>query len=211
MLPLLLNLASRRVVVVGGGPVGRRRTEILLSAGASVRLICREPRPADLSAPRLEWFVAEYDAAWLDGAILVLAAGPPELNEQIVRDARARGLLVNSASDPESSDFQLPATARRGPLCLAVSTGGVSPHLARKLCDRLAGDLDPRLETWLDLLGEMREAARRQIADATTRGQLLASLADWHWLDRLNMESVEAVRAAMHARLREALRPPGRV
>jgi precorrin-2 dehydrogenase/sirohydrochlorin ferrochelatase len=204
MFPLILDLTDHLAVVIGGGPVGRRKASAVLAAGGRVRLVCREPRPPELSDPLLDWRTDAYSPEHLDGAALVFAAGPPELNARVVADARVRGVWVNAASEPEQGDFLLPAVVRRGDLLLAVSTGGAAPLLAQAIRDRLEAEFDEAFAAWVGLLAELRPLAAERVVDVERRRELLTSLCQWEWLDRLRREGADAVREALRAEVEAA-------
>jgi len=195
--PLFLRLDGRLAVVVGGGTVGRRKARGLLDAGGRVRLVCREPRPAEETSPNLEWLCESYRAEHLDGAELVFAAATPDVNRRVVEDARARGVWVCSATEPEDGDFQTASTIRRGDLTVALGTGGAAPALTRALRRRMEAMLDEQLSEWLTLLAELRPIILARISDPERRRQLWERLCDESWLDRLRSEGGERVRAAM--------------
>jgi precorrin-2 dehydrogenase/sirohydrochlorin ferrochelatase len=199
MLPILLDLTDRLVVVIGGGPVGRRKASAVLAAGGRVRLVCLEPRPADIDAPRLEWRTEAYTPEHLSGAALVFAAGPAELNVQVVADARARGTWVNAATAPATGDFFLPATVRRGDFVLAISSGGAAPALTQIVRERLEAEFDDAFGAWVSLLAELRRRVLERIAAPEQRQAVLTTLCQWQWLERLRQEDVTSVRAAMYA------------
>jgi precorrin-2 dehydrogenase/sirohydrochlorin ferrochelatase len=201
MLPLFLNLTDRLAVVIGGGAVGRRKASAVLAAGGQVRLVCLEPRPTELSNPRLDWRTESYTTAHLEGAALVFAAGPPDLNARIVSDARARGVWVNAASEPARGDFFLPATVRRGEFVIAVSSGGAAPILTQSVREYLEEAFDEAFGVWVQLLGEMRSLLRERIADAEQRRKVLTRLCQWEWLERLRREDSNEIRAAMLAEI----------
>src|SRR5437899_1538396 len=140
MLPLFLQLTGRQGVVIGGGSVGRRKAKALCEAGARVRLVCLEGRSKEFSSPHVEWITAPYHCDHLTDADLVFAAATPEVNRQVVADAKARGIWVNSASDPECGDFSLPSVVRQGDFVLAIGTGGAAPALAREVRRKLEGE-----------------------------------------------------------------------
>jgi precorrin-2 dehydrogenase/sirohydrochlorin ferrochelatase len=199
MLPLFLDVADRLAVVIGGGSVGRRKASAVVAAGGRVRLVCLEPRPVEMSDPRLEWRAETYTPEHLEGATLVFAAGPAELNARVIADAHARGMWVNAASEPASGDFFLPATVRRGDFVLAISSGGAAPALTQIVRERLESEFDETFSVWVSLLAEMRPRILGRIADGEHRRNALTTLCQWQWLQRLRNEDVQSVREAMHA------------
>jgi precorrin-2 dehydrogenase/sirohydrochlorin ferrochelatase len=200
MFPILLNLAGKRVVVVGGGAVGLRKLAALLEAGAAVRLI--DPRTPPALPPEVEHVAEAYRVEHLEGASLAFACATPEVNAQVVADSRERGIWVNAASAPEECDFALPAVVRRGQLTLTVSTGGASPALARRIRERWEAEFDAAFAEWVRVLAEVRREVLAKVADEGRRRELLDGFADWSWLARLRAEGADAVLAAM----REAIR-----
>ncbi len=207
MFPLFLNLTDRLVLVVGGGPVGRRKADAALAAGGRVRLVCLEPRPADQTHPALDWRTTDYAADHLDGAALAFAAGPPDVNVRVVADARTRGVWVNSASDPGGGDFFLPAVVRRGEVVLAVGTGGAAPALARNP-SAARRTIRRRFRTLDGVAGRDAPLGDGKCARRRTPAVAVRAPARWEWLDRLRREGADAVRAALLRELREACGEP---
>ncbi|HJZ55475.1 MAG TPA: bifunctional precorrin-2 dehydrogenase/sirohydrochlorin ferrochelatase [Gemmataceae bacterium] len=213
MFPVMLDLAGRQVVVVGYGPVGRRKAAAALAAGAAVRVVDPLFASPDLASPDRQGgefschFLPEhYRPDHLDGASLVFACATPEVNARVVTDAKGRGVWVNSASDPGAGNFFLPAVAQTGGLTIAVSTGGASPGLARRIREKLEVQFDAAFAEWVKLLDEIRAEVLASVADPDRRRELLDDFADWPWLERLRAEGIEAVRTAMRAEIR-ARRP----
>jgi precorrin-2 dehydrogenase/sirohydrochlorin ferrochelatase len=203
MLPLFLDLTDHLSVVVGGGPVARRKASAVLAAGGCVRLICLEPRPTEMTDPRLDWRTGAYTPNHLDGASLVFAAASPEVNARVIADAQAHGVWVNAASDPEQGDFFLPATVRRGAFVLAISSGGAAPALTQAVRARLETEFDEAFGLWVSLLAELRPLVMERVANAERRRSLLTKFCQWDWLERLRHEDVDVVRSAMRAEIEE--------
>src|SRR5205814_9843079 len=109
--------------------------------------------------------VTKYRRHVLKGAFLVIAATPDRaLNERIFRDAEKRAMLCNVADVPELCNFILPAVHREGPIAVAVSTGGASPALAKKLREKIAAVVRPEH-------GELAEELRAMRPDVKARFQ----------------------------------------
>lgn len=194
--PVSLALTGRRVVVVGGGAVGRRKALAARAAGAVVRVVAPEPRPADVPAD-VEWVAEPYRAGHLDDQTLVFAAAPTAVNASVVADATARQLWVCDSADPARGSFTTPAVGAVGPVTVAVDTGGAAPALARRLRDRIVDRLDPAIAAWAELLAEVRGTVLERVADPAVRRTLLTGFADWAWLERVQRDGAAATRDAM--------------
>lgn len=200
MYPVVLQLAGRPVLVVGGGRVARGKLDGLLEAGAAVTVVAPEPDPAieELAAEgRVALERRPYRRGEAAGYRLVLTAtGDPAVDQAVFDDAEAAGVWVNSADDPARCSFTLPARLRRGDLLVAVATGGRSPALASWLRDELAAVVGPEHEVLLELLAE--ERARRQAAGLPTEHP--------GWKTALRSGMLEFVRGGDVAGARELLR-----
>jgi precorrin-2 dehydrogenase len=170
MLPIILDLARYRVLLIGESAAAARRLASLDKAGArdiglfapkpgaalasaaGSRLVRRLPERSEIAAARLV-FLADRAAPYVTG---------------IAATARAAGALLHIEDDPAASDFSLPAVLRRGDLAIAVSTGGASPALAVGLRDRLAEIIGPDWESRTKEIAALRREWRSDGADGET-------------------------------------------
>jgi siroheme synthase-like protein len=162
--PVLLDLAGRRCVMIGGGLVAERRVDGLVTAGAHISVI--SPRVtralAALAAEgRIDHEPRAYREGDLAGADLAfVATDAGEVNAAVAREARERGLWINAADDPARCTFILPALVRRGDLTVAVATGGSSPALARAIREELETYLTDDYATLASIAAEARRELR---------------------------------------------------
>ncbi|PEC98465.1 precorrin-2 dehydrogenase [Bacillus thuringiensis] len=159
MYPLTVRVNEKRVVVIGGGKVAGFKIIPLLKQGADIVVISPE-LDANLvklvEEKKIRWYQREYEKSDIKSAFLVVAASSDSiLNEQVAEDA-AENQLVNVITNPESGNVHFPATIHRGLLNIAVSTGGASPKLAKKIRDEIANKYDETYESYLDFLYEVR-------------------------------------------------------
>ena len=159
-----IDLDGRRCLVVGGGTVGLEKAKGLLECGAIVTVVSPEIEP-ELQLLPVRWRRKQYDSGDLDGNFLVVAATPDRpVNRRVFEDAEARSLLCNVVDDAELCSFILPAVYRRDPIALAVSTGGASPALAKRLRDELGEQIDERHVELAYRLRELRPWVRAHFA-----------------------------------------------
>jgi precorrin-2 dehydrogenase/sirohydrochlorin ferrochelatase len=136
--------------------VAARKVGKLLQAGAEVVVVSPEVRP-ELAALGVEIQSRPYEYGDLEGAKLAFTATDSrEVNAAVAVEAKERGIPINVADRPAEGNFAVPSTLRRGALQVAVSTGGASPTLARRIRRELEEGFGPE---WAGLVEEF-EAAR---------------------------------------------------
>ncbi|MED1596538.1 MULTISPECIES: NAD(P)-binding protein [Bacillus] len=159
MYPLTVRIRNKRVVVIGGGRVASFKIAPLLKEGANIVVVSRgldKSLMKLVESKKIHWFQKDYEKSDLEDAFLVVAATSDAiLNEHIAQDA-SLNQLVNVITNPESGNVHFPATMHRGKLNVAVSTGGASPKLAKKIRDDIAMKYDETYEDYLDFLYEVR-------------------------------------------------------
>lgn len=159
MYPLTVRVDKKRVVVIGGGKVAGFKIIPLLKQGADIVVVSPELDATLVKLveeKKIRWYQREYEKSDIKGAFLVVAASSDSiLNEQVAEDA-TENQLVNVITNPESGNVHFPAAIHRGLLNIAVSTGGASPKLAKKIRDDIANKYDETYELYLDFLSEVR-------------------------------------------------------
>ena len=158
--PVYLDIAGKSCLVVGGGRVGTRKALGLARANARVTVVSPEfSRRLETDCPeniRLER--RGFDPVDLDGVSLVFAATDSmALNARIRDAARQAGILCNAADGADKGDFILPSVVNQGDLTLAISTGGASPALAKRLRRELESRFGPEYGTMLTLMANLRQ------------------------------------------------------
>ena len=134
-----------------------RKVGKLLRAGAEVVVVSPEVRP-ELAGMDVEILHRLYEYGDLEGAKLAFAATDSrEVNALVAQEAKERGVPINVADRPAEGDFTVPSTLRRGGLQVAVSTGGASPILARRIRSELEQAFAPE---WARVVKEFDTARR---------------------------------------------------
>jgi uroporphyrin-III C-methyltransferase / precorrin-2 dehydrogenase / sirohydrochlorin ferrochelatase len=172
-LPLFLQLRSQPAVIVGGGRVAVRKVDLLLRSGSHVTVIApelREELHKLAESGELRHIPARFEAAHLDGAVIVIAAtNDHDVNAAVSAASRARRIPVNVVDDPALSTFIFPAIVDRSPIIVAVSSGGDSPVLARRVREQIEAILPEKLGALARFMGERRKAVQRALGIAARR------------------------------------------
>ncbi len=179
--PVFLALQGKSCLVVGGGDVASRKVVSLLECGAAVRVVSPTLSPelvALANAGQISAFCRPFETDdTADASLVIAATNQLAVNRLVALHCRQEKIPVNVVDAPELCDFLVPATIRRGPLTIAVSTGGTLPAMARKIRRKLEEDFDENYGLLLAALGSARSRVLAEIADPGRRKRVFSVLA----------------------------------
>ena len=180
--PVFFDLAGQKVLIVGGGEVALRKVSLLERTGALITVVAPQMTPELMqraAAGILTLAIREFAPGDLDGARLVIVATSRRaVNRWIAKLSESRNVPVNVVDDREASRFIVPAIIDRDPVLVAVSTGGTSPVLARRLRERLEALLPRRIGELASWLKALRRAARHKLRDTDERRRFFEEVVD---------------------------------
>ncbi len=136
-----LNLRGNLVIVVGGGNEGLKKVNTLLTQDCNILLISDSTnrqiqnyvKQKKLSFKQMRLVNANFLKKYRPFMVLA-TTDDKELNRKIVEQAKSMRCYAYAADDPEFSDFAFGSVINiDDTVQIAVSTGGRSPAMARKL------------------------------------------------------------------------------
>jgi precorrin-2 dehydrogenase/sirohydrochlorin ferrochelatase len=203
--PVYLNLADKKVLVVGGGEVAERKIESLLGTRAIIDVVSPVVTSRILllaTEKRIQLHRRTYETDdCKDSAFVFSATDDGAVSQAVFRDAHAAGALVNTADEPSLCDFIMPAVVRRGDVAIAISTGGTSPGLAARLRQKIARLIGPEYGQLAQLLARSRAQILERVPDQADRKALQYRILDSDIMKYLKQDDI----AGAERRLREIL------
>ncbi|MBT6734444.1 MAG: uroporphyrinogen-III C-methyltransferase [Gammaproteobacteria bacterium] len=199
--PFFMELSKQSVLLIGGGEVAERKLDLLLKANASVTIVSPE-----FTSYIEELFVNKninpikdyYNIKYLTSssfAFVIAATNDESLNEQVAKDANDNKILVNVVDKPKICDFIFPSILERGPITVAVSTGGSSPVLARMLRTKLETMIPGAYGRLAKIVSENRIPVRKKLVNSKSNGIFWEQMLNGKFLELvLSGQDEEAVK-----------------
>ncbi|MBL0349195.1 MAG: bifunctional precorrin-2 dehydrogenase/sirohydrochlorin ferrochelatase [Elusimicrobia bacterium] len=195
--PAFLDLSGKECLVVGGGAVALQKTRDLTAARARVTVVATRfrgefRRMAGLRRLERAFRPGDIPAGLRRPWLVVAATDDEALHARIASLCRRRRVWVNVVDRPAFCDFIVPSVVRRGPVTVAVSTGGQSPALAKFVGGKVRAMLGPEIGRLGRLLAGLRPALRR--LPMAERRELLSCFVSEGALSEIRRSGAAAVR-----------------
>jgi precorrin-2 dehydrogenase / sirohydrochlorin ferrochelatase len=186
--PMMVRMAGKQCLVVGGGPIAERKIRSLLSAKAIVKVVTQT------STDQIEQWAREglitlihrsFQSPDVDGASLVIAAtNVSTVNLQVYHSIQPHQ-WINIVDRPDLCTFIVPALVERGDLILTVSTSGQSPSFAKKMKTKLDAWLSDEYGEYLEFLGMARKKILSLELDPVGKAEIMARLVDDRFFEQV--------------------------
>lgn len=212
--PVMMNLEGKRVVVVGGGSVATRKVTSLLESGAKPVVIAPELTAGLeklVEQGQIDWLPEGFEENMLDrypDTVLVFGATDlREVNLSIYRAATERRIPCNIADVPDLCTFTVPAVITQGELMIAVSTGGSSPALARRIREDLQQRFGPEYAEMTRVMRELRKLILRTGNSSEENRKIFMEIVDSEILSALRENDREKALAILKTILPQDVNP----
>ncbi|NOQ34760.1 MAG: uroporphyrinogen-III C-methyltransferase [Methylococcaceae bacterium] len=171
--PIFLNLKQQPCLVIGGGEVAARKINLLAKANANITVIAEQfgetvkAMEKNNALTLLNKSFSPDDVS--DYHLVVSATDNQALNESVAKICTEKRILVNVVDNPQLCSFIFPAIIDRSPVIAAVSTGGVSPVLARLLRAKIESVVPAQFGQLAQLAEKFRDSVKKNITQASQR------------------------------------------
>ena len=140
LFPVFLKTETAQFLIVGGGNVGLEKTETLLKQNPKINLnlvaTTFHPKLLELihQNENISFQERTFEATDLENKdFVIIATDNSEINQNVRKLAKLKGIKVNAADQPDLCDFYLGSIVNKGNLKIAISTNGKSPVFAKRL------------------------------------------------------------------------------
>jgi precorrin-2 dehydrogenase/sirohydrochlorin ferrochelatase len=177
-----IQIANKKVLVVGGSKLAERKVKNLLPFGPTITLISKTFTPylqnlqSEGRIQLIEGDLLQRDELFdeLNEASLVYAAtNNKELNSRVSSKAKENKILVCAIDMPDICNFYTPATFQKGSIRIGVCTDGKSPLMSKVLKNRLKDQLTEEDALQVELQHFARKKTKEHIRDTNQRRDLL--------------------------------------
>lgn len=177
--PMFIQMAGRKVVIVGGGEQAAQKTRLMLKTQALI-VVHAEELEGELAALAAEARITHHRGAitardFTDTALVFIATGCPGADAALHAVAKTVAVNVNVVDQPALCDVITPSIVDRDPVVVAIGTEGTAPVLARQIKTQVEQILEPNLGDLAALAGRLRDSAAMRLGPRLRRDL-------WRWV-----------------------------
>lgn len=184
--PITLRLDGTRIIIIGGGKVAARKVRLLLHKNAQIEIYTTHLDQELKLYENQKQIIVRHSIhnedefiQTISGATLIfITTSNTHYNQQIAKWAKKLNIPFCTVDNTELSSFITPAIIDRDPVQIAISTGGTSPVLGRRLRQKLEPFLSQAIRPLAQFIGKYRAWAKIQLSTQQERQRLWEKFID---------------------------------
>jgi precorrin-2 dehydrogenase/sirohydrochlorin ferrochelatase len=184
--PLFLEMKDNKVLIVGSGEVGNRRTKKFLEAGANVVVIGNHVPEDILEQGAISKPIEELET-WVKWAEFIVTASADHRLNQKVADMSGKK-LINRADAPDKGNLIVPSSFFVGDVQICIFTGGKSPLMSKELRKKIEKVIKTEDVMQLELQSFARNILKNKINDQKKRRDYLYTILEDQNIQKLLKE-----------------------
>ncbi|MGB4837809.1 MAG: TSUP family transporter [Saprospiraceae bacterium] len=172
LFPVFLKMEQLHLLLIGGGTVALEKLHAVIhnSPATKIKIVAKtiNPEIEDIAETNenIQIHQRAYHVTDMDDVDLVISAlDDPLMTEEIRRNAKDAGLLINAADRPALCDFYLGSVVKKGQLKIAISTNGKSPTVAKRVKEVLNDSFPEEINETLENLAEVKTFLKGSFRD----------------------------------------------
>ncbi|MDD2666474.1 MAG: bifunctional precorrin-2 dehydrogenase/sirohydrochlorin ferrochelatase [Methanocellales archaeon] len=180
LLPLVIDLESKKIVIFGGGLVGERKAKLFQGADLTVvskdftSTLCKLKDEGYIKLIESDLGNIKIESLIKDAFMVVPATDDLALNSKITAMAKKHKILVNSVDRVD--DVIIPSVLKRGDITIGISTLGKSPAMSKLIRKKVEHIIDEKYADMVKLQCEIRALLKQQVKDHKLRKRILLSI-----------------------------------
>jgi siroheme synthase-like protein len=219
-MPFYIDVANKRILIIGGGSEGAQRATKYAEAGAQVTVLAQDFE-ADLrraaSAGAINTVQADVSDTQLverlisKSDMIMVALDTTKYNDALVAMGQRAHKFVNLTNDAAATEVIVPVENEVHGIRLAATSEGKSVHVTREALQRAVRFLEEQRDLWLlfELMQELRQMLKTRGIALDTRMRIYAAV---YWDPRFREEAgrlnAKGAREAMNVTVNRLLATP---
>ena len=141
-MPIAINIADQKILIIGGGEDAFKKLLILRRFDAEVEILAQKVCDK-IKESGVKYFETTYHKKYLNGYLMLYSCtNNAELDQQILKDCKESGVLVNIHDQPELCQFVSPAIYREGNISVAVSSNGENVYESIRIRNKIRDNIE---------------------------------------------------------------------
>ena len=211
-LPLFINTAGKKCLIIGGGKVASRKIIPLLNSNMHVTIISPDIHKDILELVKgkknFDYQKKEFAENDIKDQFLIVAAtNNKKANATIAKLAKEKNILVNMAENSTSGNTLIPSVVDRDPIKIAISSGAASPILTRLVKTKLESVIPYSFSKLAMIMMEYRNKVKVTFSKITERRNFWETFLDGPISEMVLSGHLDKARKALDKSLKEKKKP----